>query len=249
MKKSSFPINNTSEPLKWKKHIVLVHWGLRDEENLIKSINRYSIENISGCVKDIKNEFKQNVIDFSIIIKLVYQYNYLSLPNIIIKSEKDIKHLDQAIKRYNLSDFCEIWYCKNRTHNNGMVFGRMSFRNDDLFPAICKFHYDLVWSSSARTIENYPYIDCPFMQIDKENWNAEPVFKYITKDYMQEEAMQAVASKILLHISSYSSRIKDFATFAFSAGCKQLCLEFSYVDDSFNFIDWDSDNDRIILSI
>jgi hypothetical protein len=49
------------------------------------------------------------------------------------------------------------------------------------------------------------------------------------------------------HLASYKNKIADFGEFLKSTGCKQFALEFSYINDNFKFIDWDSDNDKKVL--
>jgi hypothetical protein len=58
-----------------------------------------------------------------------------------------------------------------------------------------------------------------------------------------EDEVLGISRKIVDAISRYTLEIIDFASFVFSCGCNNLCLEFSYTNDDFSFIDWDTDDD------
>ena len=237
------------DPLKWKKHLVLVEWKIRDKAHLLSSINRYPIQNYSECLDDICNELDNSGDEYTFIVKLVYRYNFWKLPNIVISSKRDLLQAKRTINTYDTTFLSEIWYCKNKTKNNNTVFGRMLISNNQLFPERCPIRYELVWSTSARNIERYPKISCPFIAVERSNWNAKPVFLEINNFNMSSRDMFFISEKIIRTISLYTSKIKEFGCFVFSRGCNHLCLEFSYCNGELNFIDWDTDNDNKILSL
>ena len=248
MKRIDSSYRCSTAPLKWKKHLTLVDWGLREEENLIGSINRYLICDYTYCLDDIKNELDLCGNTYTFIIKLVYRQDFLKLPNIVVSSKEELERARQVIGSYRLSDFAEIWYCKNLTKNNKTVFGRMLFNNDLLFPSRCAIRYEMVWDSSARKIEEYPAIKCSFIALDRSNWNAQPTIAQFNDSQLSVEEMMSESESIISNISRYTSQIIDFASFVFSCGCNHLCLEFSCSNGVFGFIDWDSDNDIKVLT-
>lgn len=235
------------DPLKWKKHLVLVEWKMREKAHLLGSINRYSIRNYAECLRDIADELDRSGEEYTYIVKLVYRYNFWKLPNIMISAKEDLVRAKELIDAYDTRILSEIWYCKNKTKNNNTIFGRMLISDGDLFPDRCPIRFELVWSTSARKIEQYPKIDCPFLAVERTNWNTEPVFCDIHDSNMNSDDMIAVAGKIIRKISAYTAQIKEFGCFVFSKGCSHLCLEFNYCNGILNFIDWDTDNDNKIL--
>ena len=248
MKNSDYEYNNNKTPVKWKKHLVLVEWGLRSIDNLLESIHRYPISDYQLCFEQINKELtsSRNCFELTFIIKLVYRYRYYKLPNIIISSKNDLVQAFQRMNEYDISAFSEIWYCKNKINENA-VFGRMLLSNNPLFPIFVPIRYELVWGSSARIIEKFPDTNCPFVAIEKEKWNSPLNVTEISCIDSNKEKLLIMSEKIINKISLYSSEINDFATFVFSRGCSQLCIEFSFFDNKLNFIDWDSDNDKKVL--
>ena len=243
MRKIDATVPRPSDPIKWKKHLTLVNWKLREREHLLRSINRYRIEDLEDCLGDIKKELARESDECVFVIKLVYKDNYLKLPNIVISTGDDLENARDLLAVTNISKFDEIWYCKNRNKSDNAVFGRMLFGNNDLFPTRCPIRYEMVWGSSARIIEKYPLISNTFISYDSDSWNTPLVVDCLNCGERYEDEVLATSKKIIDRISKYTLEIIDFASFVFSCGCSNLCLEFSFVDDDFSFIDWDSDDD------
>lgn len=239
--------DNNGTPMKWRKHLVLVTWRLREKQNLLESIHRYCFINFSVCMNDIKAEIVNAPGEYTFIIKLVYQNEFYKLPNFLVKSIEDLSGISRKFETINAQLFSEIWYCKNRTNSCETIFGRLLIDNTELFPSICPISIDMVWDSSARSIEKYPDMGCPFVSIHRRNWNAEPQFETVVSYRHDFEKMTGAAQKVVRHISAYTSEIRHFAEYIFSCGCNHLSIEFSYIDGVLNFIDWDSDNDLRVL--
>lgn len=249
MKKIDSTARYPTDPVKWKKHLTLVDWKLRDKKNLYDSINRYLIDDYMECLNDIRRELILSKEGYSFIIKFVYKESYLKLPNIVISSEDDFYCTVNAIKSMNLSKFIEIWYCKNRANQNNTVFGRMSFGNTPLFPTRCPIRFEMVWGNSARIIEQYPLINNTFVSYERESWNSKIEIAQLKKGNMHTDDILEVSERIIINASKYTPEIIDFASFVFSRGCNHLCLEFSFANNTFSFVDWDSDDDMKVLKI
>lgn len=239
--------HDNKDPLKWKKHLMLVDWKIRDREHLLNSINRYPINEYLSCLKDISKDITEHGGQYSFVIKLVSSNHLWKLPNIIVSSIKDLEDAEELIKCYKLSEFVEIWYCKNLTQNNDTVFGRMLLNNNVLFPSRCSIRFEIVWSTSARTIEQYPLINCSFIAFERDNWNAPPIVSGLNSCNMKVSEMISISKKIIAAVSAYTPQIIEFGSYVFSCGCNQLCLEYSYCNDQLNFIDWDTDDDNKVL--
>ena len=199
------------------------------------------------CLDEIDSNFGVLNENYTYIIKLVYKYNFMKLPNIIIHSKKRFTSAKKNIETYDTSLLSEIWYCKNNTKKNSTIFGRMLFSNSQLFPDRANIRYELVWGTSARTIEQFPQMDCSFVSVERTNWNSPLKYLEVNAYDILPEDLYYISDKIIRMISASTSRIKEFGSFVFSMGCNHLCLEFSYFNNELNFIDWDTDNDKKIL--
>lgn len=235
------------EPAKWRKHLVLVDWGLRDKEHLLNSIKRYPFGDYVRCLQDIQEDIVKETAQYAYILKLVNLKRLYKLPNIIISSEENVRSAYEELKQYDLSNFTEIWYCRNLVENQGTVFGRIMFNNENLFPGRCSQRIEMVWGASARDIDKYPQQKCPFIAFQKQNWNTEPKLIKILPNGAEEHTLLAVSEQIIDRVSQYTRRMKEFGEFVFSCGGSHLCLEFSYCQNQMRFIDWDSDCDEAVL--
>lgn len=238
---------NQQVPVKWRKHMVLVEWGLREEKNLTDSIHRYKAENYEACIEDIKKQMEKAPDENIYIIKLVPLRSYYQLPNLLIDKEKKIEEIYTELRNMQLEHYSEIWYCSNKVQNQGTVFGRMLIGNGELYPIRCPIRIELVWGSSARVIERYPHVNCPYIAVEKENWNSSPTIKELIAKDMDEEKIINTAMEIVCETGLFYNRIRDFGSYIFSKGCNRLSLEFNYCDGKFSFIDWDSDDDKKVL--
>lgn len=237
----------SKEPKKWRKHLVLVNWRLRDEQHLKNSIRRYKITDYLTCLNDIERQLEMCPDKYVYIIKLVYREEFYKLPNIVIQSGKDLAETKKKLSEMNLTVFFEIWYCRNPKRNINTVFGRLLIDNSVLYPSRCPVCIEMVWDSSARSIEKYPNMDCPFVAINRENWNSAVEVTEVISNGHNRNDLIFFAKKIASLLSVYTSRIREFGEYIFSCGCNHLSIEFSYSNGELNFIDWDSDNDVRIL--
>lgn len=240
-------IQNSNDPAKWKKHLVLVNWKLRELEDLNNSIRRYAIDDYRMCIRDIDNDIKHQEDKYIYIIKLVYQQKFLKLPNIVISCKADLCYALSKIESYEISQFSEIWFCKNLC-DNSTIFGRMLIDNGCLFPH-CNLHYDMVWGSSARIIEKYPWMDNPFVSYERSDWNESPHVTKLVARNMNSNSLIDESTRILMKLAGYRKEIINFAEYVFSVGCNSLCLEYSFSKGELRFIDWDSDNDNNVLKL
>lgn len=236
-----------SDPLKWKKHWYLLAWGLREGSRLRETIRRFRMEDYAECLEEVLHTLRSEPGRHVYIVKLIHPVRFYKLPNIVVQSEPDAEAALRWLDEADLSEFSEIWYCRNEAAHRGMVFGRMMIGFSSLFPAVCPSRVELVWGASARVIERYPATDCPFAAIEKGNWNAAPVITELLPHGEDEASLRYTAAQILEKLSSHTKRIVEAGEYVFQRGCRHLCLEFSFYDGKLEFIDWDSDHDARIL--
>lgn len=234
-------------PAKWRKHLILVEWELRERKNLLESIRRFRIAEYQTCLEAIRQQMRRRPDDYIYIIKLVYRQKFYKLPNIVISREEQIEEACRMLEAMDRNRYSEIWYCSNKARKHRMVFGRLMIDYGALYPSRVPARIELVWGNSARNIEKYPDTECPYAAIWRENWNAPPVIEKILPCGMDTEALIDTAVEIARKLGTFRREILEFGTYVFSKGCSRLSLEFSYDDHHLSFIDWDSDNDGRIL--
>lgn len=240
-------INQTDDfvPLKWIKYEMLAIWDLRNENDLKSTIHRYNIEEYDRCIQNIDNELRVFDQKFVYIIKLIYRNSVYKLPNFLIRSRKDLMICRNKLKNVNQKKFVEIWYCKNiAQEQKEIIYGRMLFSLDELFPRIVTRKMEIVWGDSARLIEQYPNLECAFATVEINGWGKTfRIIDIIQADKSKREIRETLAM-ILELFSGYQNRIINFGKFINECGCSLLCIEFSYINnENFTIIDWDSDDD------
>ena len=234
-------VKKEKPPLKWVKHIMLVFWGLRDINDLMTTIYRFKINDYKLCLNDIGQEVKNGTNNISYIIKLVYKEKFYKLPNYMINNYKDLKKVNEIICSLKKNDFCEIWYCKH--NDESVLYGRILYELNDVFPLFSETKVDMVWGNSARMIENFPNINCPFVAIESRNMYDYSIYQAIYKERSPVEINKTV-NNVIKKIRTYHKYIFDFCEFLRQCGCSHVSIEFVYKKDgSLRFIDWDSDND------
>lgn len=235
-------------PPKWIKHKMLTFWDLRDENDLKSTIHRYSIEEYDKCLQKIDDELSTSNGSFVYIIKLVYKNSVYKLPNFLIQNREDLLTCRDKLKNVKEKQFIEIWYCKNIAQKE-MIYGRVLFSLDQLFPRMVTRKMEIVWGNSARMIERYPNLECTFVAVETDGWGKNfRIIDVIQADKSKTEILETLVMLLDL-LSNYQSRIISFGKFISECGCSSLCIEFSYTNDGkFAIIDWDSDNDMEVIN-
>ena len=147
----------------------------------------------------------------------------------------------------SLKQFTEIWYCVNHSCDI-RAYGRILIHLDELFPQNVNRKIEIVWDKSARMLEKYPDLSCPFILITTEGWGKKYTIDKLIDNNKKEQDMIATVDKILEILPRYYSEITKMGMYLKENGCQHLCLEFSFLEPTnFSFIDWDSDNDEKIL--
>lgn len=236
---------DSNSPMKWIKHMVLCYFKLRDKTELQKTIHRFSVDNYKECLDNIEKEMKKGD-NSACIVKMVYQKRFYKLPNYLISKEEDLIQCRKQIES-SLKQFTEIWYCVNHSCDI-RAYGRILIHLDELFPQNVNRKIEIVWDKSARMLEKYPDLSCPFILITTEGWGKKYTIDKLIDNNKKEQDMIATVDKILEILPRYYSEITKMGMYLKENGCQHLCLEFSFLEPTnFSFIDWDSDNDEKIL--
>lgn len=232
-------------PLKWLKLHAMIFWKLREKSELISTIHRYNIREYQSCINDILLDMQNNDFRKVYIIKLVHLKKILKLPNLIVENCQELAECKAILESNRLADFSELWCCCNSSDSN--VYGRILISLKELFPRIIENRIEIVWGKSARCIEKFPDMKEPFIAIEKVDWSLNYKVKEIIKGSLDIDYMIQTTDKVINMITTYKKAIYCFGQFLKDCGCTNVSLEFSYKCGVFCLIDWDSDNDMIVL--
>lgn len=238
-------------PNKWKKHLVLVEFGLKKQEELEKEIHRYSALRVNTLIEDIEKELKNNPNSGMYIVSSIPSHDYYKLPNFCVSSMEDLKQFKTSLDNHFLDKFSEVWYCKKPFENgHDVITGRISFDNRNWINSIKYSHsIEQVWNCSHREIEKFnKNSDVIYLRASREGWarryHIDDVRVPSIKDKNKViEGFRQTAR----NIEANKEKIQEFEEYLKSIGIQELCLEYMLSKKGFSFIDWDTSNDKKVI--
>lgn len=239
-------IIDQNSPMKWIKHMVLCYFELRNREELQGTIRRFSISNCEKCLEEIREKLqkKENSV---YVVKMVYQSRFYKLPNYIISSEEELIQCKKKIQESSKGKFAQIWYCENKS-SDIRAYGRVLLTLNEVSSTRSKRKIEIVWAKSARMLEQYPAISCPFIAITTRGWGMDYEIDDLMLGTKTKEEIIAEVDEILDRLPKYYRKIVELGDYLRENGCSYLCVEFSFLKSvEFSIIDWDSDNDEKVL--
>lgn len=241
-------------PNKWKKHLVLVEFGLKKKEDLEKEINRYSSFHIQDLIEDIKREMEKNSNNAVYIISFIPISKCFKLPNFYISSLEDLEKLKTTLDEHFYDKFSEVWYCKKPfSKGQATVTGRILIDNKVGRNSIKYSHnIEQVWACNHREIERFnKNSNVTYMQASREGWGRHYKIEKINikgeknKTEILDSFVQSVKE-----IERSKEKIEEFEKHLKMIGIEELCLEYMFSHKGFSFIDWDTSDDiKVIDSI
>ncbi|MBS6921955.1 MAG: hypothetical protein KH186_00205 [Lachnospiraceae bacterium] len=234
-------------PPKWVKYKILTDWRLRDSEELESSIHRYHIRKYKECLWQIENELNISKYRAVYVIKLVCRDSVYKMPNFLVSNLEELESCRNKLNNINLESFVEIWYCKN-IQMKEVIYGRVLFSLDEMFPRIITRNIEIVWGKSARMIEKYPDLECTFVTVETDGWDRHFRFIDLIQADKTKTEIQETIVLLLDLLGDYQDRIIEFGKFIQECDCFSLCIEFCLKNErDFTIIDWDSDNDMKVI--
>jgi hypothetical protein len=242
-----------SDPVKWKKHLKLIEYGLRDYENLTSIMHRYSILSIPALYDAVKQEIMNDVQKsekaFYIII-LVKREQYYKLPNYRVFSMVDLDNfLPHIEERKHLYD--ELWYCRtlyNNDDNTTSMAGRMSF---DYNNRVNIHTIEQVWNKSPRVIEEFnEESQFIFIRASRPSWGYRYNLEHIhipDKFDVDTTIIKKQFSLATVELERFREKIEIFEEYLLGFGFKIFSIEYLFINGKINIIDWDTPNDRKVL--
>lgn len=242
-----------TEPLKWKKHLLLVEYGLRDYDNLVSEIHRFSKDQIEELICELSLRLqndKLNRINAFYVIKFVKREQYYKLPNFRIYNLDDLTTFQFIIeeKKY---PYDEIWYCKtvfDETSIKTSVAGRISFEREVWGNSQI---IEQLWNKSPRLIENFnASVNYIYIRASRCSWGHRYNIDKVHIPQMiniKSTAIESQFSNSVIEIEREREKIEVFEEFLSSFQYKCFSLEYKIINGKFRIIDWDTPNDMLVL--
>ena len=228
-------------PNKWKKHLVLVEFGLKKQEDLENEIHRYSAFHVNTLIEDIKKQLKNNPNSGIYIISSIPSHDCFKLPNFCISSMEDLEKFKASLDDHFFDRFSEVWYCKKPFENgHDVITGRISFDNRSWVNSVKYSHsVEQVWNCSHREIERFNRdSNVIYLRASREGWGRRYCIDELRvpskedKDKVIKGFIQTVRG-----IESNKEKIEEFESYLKDKGIHELCLEYMLSQKGFSFID------------
>lgn len=241
------------EPIKWKKYKILTYFKLRDYDNLVNEVKRYKSKDIKNLILDIKESMNDN--DILYVIQLIKNYQLVNIPNRRIRTIEDLRCFANEVEQNNLCNkYDEIWYNKTQINeNNRSVLGRVSFST-----LIDRQILEQIWNSSPRILNEVSFssqvddeYDLTYWHAEREKWNKEFETKRMYPKNISSKELDIYEidkQYTIKKIQFYRKEIEAFREYLKLIGIREFSLEYKMDNDQFRFIDFDSDNDKLVIN-
>ncbi len=238
-------------PNKWKKHLVLVEFGLKKQEELEQEIHRYPSFHVNKLIEDIKKELSSKPDSGMYIISSIPSYDCFKLPNFCISSLEDLEAFQKNLDIHFYDRFAEVWYCKKPFENgHDVIIGRISLDNRECLNSIQYSHMvEQVWNCSHREIEKFNKdSNMTYLRASREGWGRQYHVNDIrVQSIKDKDKVISGFIQTVKEIERHKEKIEPFEAYLKQIGIQELCLEYMLSQKGFSFIDWDTSNDRKVI--
>jgi len=240
-------------PVKWKKYLILVDFGLISLEELTAEISRYPYSATGRLIhdlnRDIRRESKENRKNLY-VIKLVSPDRQGQLPNFRVETQSELGGLQNFLGASKSGEFTEVWFCRTRVDRDIFsVAGRLVFTND----AACYTQLvEQVWRSSPRLLEQFSSaLPCPYVRAVRHGWgwpySIEKVHLPKNWEITSDELAREFSSSLRI-LEEAREKIETFVSFLDSFSFAAYSLEYKIIGSRLSVIDWDTPNDRKVIN-
>lgn len=238
-------------PNKWKKHLVLVEFGLKSYEDLTNEIHRYDAFRVNNLIEDIHSNLTKHPNTGMYIISSIPTNDCFKLPNFCVSTIQDLNGFKAHLSEDFFDKFSEVWYCK-KSFEPGLdnIVGRISFDNRVGLNSI-KYSQciEQVWNSSHRKIESFNVkSNGIYLRASREGWGRHysiDDLRVPSTDY-KDKVINGFRNTVI-PIEANKEKIDAFTNYLKSIGIEELCLEYMLSSKGFSFIDWDTSNDKLVI--
>ena len=224
---------------KWKKIQLLVQYGLRRREEIEKAVYRYPIIKNKEIHKCCEQQLENGISIIIIAVPFAYKK---SLPNFLINTKEQLEIFFENEYNNLLENFIELWCCP-QTRGENSFYGRLFLNLREIKAPML---LEIVWGKSTRMIDSYAgegdYIS---QSIDLRKNEIDTL--HYSKMLLPHGEMVYTAKEIQNELYRNLNNIMAYAEMLQRIGITMLCLEFTYKAGELAIIDFDTDDDNIVL--
>lgn len=225
---------------KWKKQKLLWDFGIRSYEEFNQNVHIFRTNKVNKVIKFITNqEYVFRKAEFSMIVIIVPIEHRYKLNNIIIREYRDLEVLKNKFKE-DLSNG-EVWVCINNDTKDDCYSGRYCI--DTLYGEE-RHIIEIIKGNYPRLIEKIKVGDDDYFMLERKHWGTS--FKKVY--YGKADGVNKQIRCILQSIERKRENIENFQEFLQDHDINSISLEFKMRGGKLTFIDWDSDNDKGVIS-
>jgi hypothetical protein len=214
---------------------------------LENEINRYPMAKFTEAYQHCLNLAQQSDTlnqEYIIVLKSIPVNTTGMIPNFRMHSADDVTVEFNNLWDQNKGNTNEIWFCKTDVQKtSGNLAGRINYTITPFPEAI-----EIVWYTSPRRIEEAysPNFRFPFWSAQKYlgHLQFETRTLFIPDEYLpnlSDHELLSDARQTLLELTRRQENIDTLTSILYSAGAKEVSLEFIREMGILKFVDWDSD--------
>ena len=240
-------------PLKWRKYLALVDFGFISADELAADIRRYPIGKARRLIDDLRSDLRDDsrrARRSFYVVKLVPADLPGQLPNFNVERVSQLKQLAEFFAAHSRENYLEAWYCRTRIDSEVFsVAGRIVFSAGDAGKTQT---VEQLWQGSPRKLEAYSDdFEFPYVRASRYSWG----WPYsIEHDHLPRKSklgrlqLRSEFGYSMHCIERERDKIAAFCEFLESFSFKAYSLEYKIVGSQLKIIDWDTPNDRRVLS-
>jgi len=244
---------NNAVPYKWKKYLKLYEFGFRSIADLNSEIHRFDINDVDLIVDEISSVLgcvePQTSVFF--VIKLINNDAVFSVPNYRIYNQEElIAFKSDVLNKKKL--FHEMWYCKTNISEGNKD---LSLAGRILYTDVVNGYdqtIEQIWNRSPRIIDDYNETsDFIFVRASRWAWGFRfnPLVVHLPNDCNLRKAdVLEQFAYATSKIEAERDKIEIFEEYMRRFDFKAFTLEYKINDGILRFIDWDTPNDKLVLS-
>jgi hypothetical protein len=232
---------------------MLVQYGFIKLEELERDIRRYGRSEERQVIRDIRSDLRseqQHGRRHLYVIKLVSIGLSGRLPNFRVETLEDLKQASRFFADHDQDNHAEIWFCRTRVDEKVFsVAGRFVFTSSggDRAQSV-----EQVWRCSPRLLEQVSEnVRYPYARASRYSWGwpyrVEDVRIPVLWGIDQPELVKEFLWSMRL-FERERERIEVFLAFLDSFALRAYSLEYKIVGSELTIIDWDTPDDRRIVT-
>jgi hypothetical protein len=239
------------QPLKWRKYLKLVEFGLVTLDELNRQVCRFASGQVPCLISAVERMFAESATkqqQIFVVIKLVPRGVGFKLPNLRLQSVADAARIPAFLHLHRGFGFSEIWCCATRNDAGLLsVAGRIVYLQD-------RYQFgqlvEQVWRCSPRLLEDYsPELPFSYVRAFRPSWG----YSYKVEELRcsagdgSDEILGQFFSSMRT-IERSREKLECFIADLEGYGFRVFNLEYKILGNRFVVIDWDTPDDLAVIA-